>query len=237
MNSTFIAYYRVSRKSQRIDGLGMAAQKQAVTDYVTRCGGELIAEFKEIESGKRSDRPELVKAMDRCRLTGAKLVIAKLDRLSRNVHFLSGLMERKVAFVACDMPDANELTVHIMVAVAQQERQANSARTKAALAEINAKVNRGEEHVSRSGRVVVKLGNPRGLTVSRPDLGTAANQRRANDWAMTVLPSIQEAQEGGATTLAAIASWLNERRILTARKASWTPTAVKRVIDRADKRS
>ena len=133
MQGKFVAYYRVSTAKQGSSGLGLDAQRQAVRDYLNGGAWELIAEFQEVESGKRSDRPELARAMERCRLTGATLLIAKLDRLSRNVHFLSGLMEQGVDFLACDLPTANKLTVHIMAAVAEQEREAISARTKAAI--------------------------------------------------------------------------------------------------------
>lgn len=196
----------------------------------------MIAEFEEVESGKRSDRPQLARAMERCHLTGAKLLIAKLDRLSRNVHFLSGLMEQRVDFVACDMPTANRLTVHIMAAVAEQEREAISARTKAAIGAIKAKLKRGEEYVSRrSGRALTRLGNPNGLTVSRPDLGAAAMRDLAHAFAVSVLPTIREIQGDASPSLAAIAAALNARRVRTARAAAWTPMAVKRVLDRAGK--
>jgi Resolvase, N terminal domain len=107
MDGKFIAYYRVSTDHQGVDGNGMAAQRKAVEDYLNGGCWKLLGEFTEVESGKRSDRPELEKALKACRKHKAKLVIAKLDRLSRNVHFISGLMERKVDFVACDMPTAN----------------------------------------------------------------------------------------------------------------------------------
>jgi DNA invertase Pin-like site-specific DNA recombinase len=181
MAAQFVAYHRVSTAKQGASGLGLAAQRQAVRDHVAQHGGELIGEFEEIESGKRADRPALGQAMERCRLTGSTLLIAKLDRLSRNVHFLSGLMEQGVDFTACDMPSANKFTVHIMAAVAQQEREAISARTKAALGSIRSRLAAGEEHVSRrSGRALSRLGNPEGLKVRRPDLGTAAKCEKAD---------------------------------------------------------
>lgn len=233
MAAQFVAYYRVSTAKQGASGLGLDAQRQAVEEYVARRGGELIGAFREVESGKRQNRPELLRAMERCRLTGATLVIAKLDRLSRNVHFLSGLMEQKVPFVACDMPDANNLTVHIMAAVAQQEREAISARTKAALGAIKAKLDANEEYVAhRSGKPVKRLGNPNGLKVRRPDLGAAAKQARADAFATDVLPTIRELEAQGAVSLAAIAAGLNDLRVRTARGKAWTPMAVKRVRDR-----
>ncbi len=234
MDGKFVAYYRVSTAKQGASGLGLDAQRQAVRDYLNGGAWELIGEFEEVESGKRSDRPELARAMERCRLTGAKLLIAKLDRLSRNVHFLSGLMEQGVDFVACDMPTANRLTVHIMAAVAQQEREAISARTKAAMGSIKAKLDAGEEYVSRrSGRTLTRLGSPRGLTVSRPDLGTQALREKADAFAARVLPTIREVQSEGSPSLAVLADRLNAMQVQTARGKAWTPMAVKRVLDRA----
>lgn len=234
MDGKFVAYYRVSTAKQGASGLGRDAQRQAVRDYLNGGAWDLIAEFEEVESGRSADRPELARAMERCRLTGATLLIAKLDRLSRNVHFLSGLMEQRVDFIACDMPTANKLTVHIMAAVAEQEREAISARTKAAIGSIKARLAAGEQYISRrSGRVLTRLGNPNGLTVSRPDLGAAAVSRNASAFAASVLPTIREVQAEGAVSLGAIAAGLNARRVRTARGATWTPMAVKRVLDRA----
>ena len=129
-----MAYFRVSTDHQGIDGNGIAAQRKAVADYLNGGKWRLVGEFTEVESGKRSDRPALAKALAACKRHKAKLVIAKLDRLARNVHFISGLMDAGVEFVACDMPHANKLTIHILAAVAEHEREAISARTKAALA-------------------------------------------------------------------------------------------------------
>ncbi len=129
----WVAYYRVSTDEQGRSGLGIDAQKAAVANHLN--GGQwiMVAEFTEVESGKRDDRPELTKAFAACKKHKAKLVIAKLDRLSRNVHFISGLMDAGVEFVAADMPFANKLTVHIMAAFAQHERERISERTREAL--------------------------------------------------------------------------------------------------------
>lgn len=233
MVQRFVAYYRVSTAKQGASGLGLEAQRRAVAEYLARTGGDLVAAFDEIESGKRDDRPALAEALARCDLTGARLVIAKLDRLSRDVHFLTGLERRGVSFVACDMPDANEFTVHIMAAVAQQERKAISARTTAALASIRERLKAGQKHVSRrSGKEITRLGSPRGLTVSRPDLGAAAVVEKADAFARRVQPIAADLR-GQGLSLAAVAERLTEMRVQTPRGKAWTPMAVKRVLERA----
>src|SRR5262252_11216027 len=147
----FVSYLRVSTKRQGKSGLGLEAQRKAVDDFLNGGNWSVISEHVEVESGKKSDRhrPELAKALQACRLYGAKLVIAKLDRLSRNAHFLLGLKESGVDFVAADMPNANRLTVGIMAMVAEDEALRISERTKAALAA-----------AKRRG---VKLGGDRGV--------------------------------------------------------------------------
>jgi len=173
----------------------------------------------------------MAKAIELCRLTGAKLLIARLDRLSRDVHFLSGLEKQGIDFVACDMPTANRFTVHIMAAVAQQEREATSARTKAALGSIKDRLDRGETYTSKAGRTVVRLGNPNGMKHSRPDLGVQAIKAKADEFAARVGPTIQTLRDG-ELTLDQIAGRLNSMKVPTARGSTWTPTAVKRVLDR-----
>lgn len=142
----FVAYYRVSTDKQGLKGLGMEAQREAVSRFMTG-KGDLAAAFIEVESGRKDNRPQLHAALAECRKRRAVLVIAKLDRLARNVHFISGLMNSDVEFVAVDMPSASRLTIHILAAVAEHEREMISQRTKAALAAAKA---RG-----------IKLGNPR----------------------------------------------------------------------------
>ena len=133
MGTKYCAYYRVSTRAQEITHLGLDAQRQTVLKYIQNNGNKIIGEFTEIESGKRDRRPQLAKAIDLCKTEGATLVIAKLDRLSRNVHFISMLMENKVKFVCCDMPEATPFTIHIFAALAEQERKYISERTRAAL--------------------------------------------------------------------------------------------------------
>src|SRR5580700_3661670 len=135
----YISYIRVSTQRQGVSGLGIEAQRQSVSEYLNGGRWTLIQELVEIESGKRSDRPKLAEALRLCRVHGATLIIAKLDRLARNVAFISNLMESGVEFVAVDLPQANSLTVHIMAAMAEHEAKMISARTKAALSAAKAR--------------------------------------------------------------------------------------------------
>src|ERR671917_553313 len=162
----FVAYYRVSTGKQGRSGLGLDAQRAAVARHAAGAGGTVTAAFEEVESGRRGDRPQLGLALAECRLRRAVLLIAKLDRLARDAHFLLGLEKAGVEFVAADMPHANRLTVGIMALVAEEEARATSARTKAALAAAKA---RG-----------VRLGNPR---LQPGDSAAAAGARsRRGHW-------------------------------------------------------
>jgi DNA invertase Pin-like site-specific DNA recombinase len=219
----WISYLRVSTGRQGRSGLGLEAQRASVDTYLNGGRWKLVKEFVEVESGKNDDRPVLGQALKACRLYGAKLVIAKIDRLSRDAHFLLGLEKAGVDFVAADMPNANRLTVHIMAMIAQEERRMISERTKAALA---AAKKRG-----------VKLGGYRAgakLTAKMRKAGNETNARKAAQRAAEVAPIIAELQAAGATSLQAIADGLNERGIPTAKGASWSPTQVMRVLARAN---
>lgn len=219
----FIAYYRVSTARQGRSGLGLDAQQAAVRGYLNGGAWSLVSEVIEVESGKRNDRPKLAEALRLCRLHKATLIIAKLDRLARNVAFVSDLMESGVEFVAVDFPQANRLTVHILAAVAEHEAKAISERTKAALAQAKA---RG-----------VKLGGDRGHMPAIAAQGYAASlsvrQEKANGRAADLLPVIAEVRAAGATTLQAVADALNARGIPTARGGQWSPVQVQRVEARA----
>ena len=126
---TLIAYYRVSTDKQGKSGLGLEAQRKQVSDYVLSIGGELVGEFLEVESGKKSNRQELQKALKACKKSKATLIVAKLDRLSRTVSMIAGLMDSGAEFVACDNPHANKFTLHILAAVAEYEREMISQKT------------------------------------------------------------------------------------------------------------
>ena len=207
----FIAYYRVSTDKQGKSGLGLDAQRQSVIDFV-HDRGELIAEYTEVES-TRHQRPELQAALELCRRQKATLLIARLDRLARNVAFISNLMESRVDFMAVDMPEANRLTIHILAAVAEHEREMISKRTKDALKAAKA---RG-----------VKLGNPTPLPASQQ--GIKSIQERKHRFHATVKPLIMELRDQGYT-FSAIADVLNERHIPTPRGGLWYATSVRNVL-------
>ena len=213
----YVAYYRVSTDEQERSGLGLDAQRKAVIDFINGGAANLIAEFTEIESGKRNDRPQLAEALKLCRKEKAVLVIAKLDRLARNVAFISNLMESGVDFQAVDMPDANRLTVHILAAVAEHEREMISQRTIAALQAAKA---RG-----------VKLGSPDPAKGSA--IGVAANKGKADRFAANVVPIIREIEASGVTSNLGIAKALNARGIPTARGGQWYDSTVKNVLNRS----
>ncbi len=218
----YVAYYRVSTDKQGRSGLGLEAQRRAVLDYLNGNGWEIVEEFTEIESGKRNDRPELLKALAACRLRRATLVIAKLDRLARNVAFISNLMDSGVDFRAVDFPEANRLTIHILAAVAEHEAAMISQRTKDALAAARA---RG-----------VKLGNDN-LTDAIRAMGRQASARvvtdRARKRAALVIPTIRELQAGGAS-LNKVAAALNDKGIPAPRGGAWYASSVRNALALAD---
>ena len=218
-----VLYYRVSTTAQGRSGLGLAAQRTAVEQFCDSRGYDILAEFTEVESGKRNDRPELSKAIHRAQVTGATLVIAKLDRLSRNAAFLLQLQESGVRFVAADLPDACHLTVGILALVAQQEREAISVRTKAALAAAKA---RGQ-----------RLGNPNGAkALLRAAQGNGAAVKAikgaADEHAARLRPVVDDLQERGVTSLAGIARELNQMQMRTPRGGQWHPSSVRNLLAR-----
>lgn len=211
-----VAYYRVSTDLQGRSGLGLEAQRAAVAAYCTAQGAEIVAHFEEVESGKRTDRPQLLAAIELAKERRAVLVIAKLDRLARDAGFIINLMKSGVEFVACDMPLASKFTIHILAAVAEHERDMISERTKAALKALKA---RG-----------VRLGSP------RPEVGStrAAALRRAeaDQRALAMKPLIDRLRARGITTLAALAEELNFHDKKTPRGRPWTVANVWWLVDR-----
>lgn len=226
-NAKAVAYYRVSTKSQGASGLGIDAQKAAVADYIARSGLTLAHEFLEVESGKNNDRPQLARAISLAKRTGAVLVVAKLDRLARNVAFTSKLMEAGVEFVCCDNPTANRLTIHILAAVAEDEARRISDRTKAALAAAKA---RG-----------VKLGAAREGHfdgIDRSQWLGAARQKAAEavkksaDEAYVDVIDDMRAMKAEGLSLAKIADKLNEMGNTTRRGKPWNAVQVMRTLER-----
>jgi len=213
----FVAYYRVSTEKQGRSGLGLEAQRTAVEAFLNGGSWKLVAEFTEIESGKRAERPKLVEAVKAAKKHRATLVIAKLDRLSRNVAFIANLMEAGVEFVAADMPHANRLTVHILAAVAEHEREMISQRTRAALAAVKS-----------SG---VQLGNRSNIEVAQAR-SRQAKIVQADQFTSNILPVVLQIKGAGVQTLSGIAETLNARGLRTARGGEWQAVQVKRVLER-----
>jgi len=219
-NGKFISYLRVSTQRQGKSGLGLEAQREAVAVYLNGGSWELIEEVVEVESGKRNDRPELARALSLCRVHGAKLLVAKLDRLARNVAFISALMEAGVDFEAVDLPQANRFTVHIMAAMAEHEAGAISTRTKAALAAAKARGTKLGGYRWAIQTVATK-GNVESIKVR-----SAKATKRAAD----LFPVIGDLKTNGAVSLHQIAAGLNDRGIRTARGGQWSAVQVQRVL-------
>ncbi len=213
--TAFVAYLRVSTIRQGESGLGLEAQRAAVEAFARQHGGAIVASFVEVETGKRSDRPELAKALEAARKARATLLIAKLDRLARNVAFIANLMDAGVEFLACDQPFASRLTLHILAAVAEDEARRISERTKAALQAAKAR-----------GR---KLGSPiAAKTVAKARAARSAYAARAN---ATTVAVIREIQTSGVQTLAGIAKVLGARGVKTpAGRSEWQAVQVSRLL-------
>lgn len=219
----YIGYCRVSTEKQGKSGLGLEAQESAIRDYVRACSGELLKLYIEVESGKKDDRPILASAIQHSQLTGARLVIHKLDRLSRDLSFITTLQKNSVDFAVVDLPGADKFTVHIFGALAEKERALISERTKTALRQAK---ERG-----------VKLGNAKGKgptpEIQRQGALAASRNRieKADAFARMVAPFIDKLR-GEGKGLRQIATLLNAEGIKTARGKEWTPQAVKNAINR-----
>jgi DNA invertase Pin-like site-specific DNA recombinase len=221
-NRRLIRYIRVSTATQGKSGLGIEAQREALIRFEQAEGFECVREFVEIETGKGADamdrRPQLAAALNEARRLRCPVAVAKLDRLSRDVHFISGLMAHRVPFVVAELgPDVDPFILHLFAALAEKERALISARTKAALAAAKA---RG-----------VTLGGPR-LTAARKS-AVASIKAAADHHAANVLPVIREIQKSGARSLHQIADALNARGIATARGGAWHAKSVSNVLARA----
>lgn len=228
-NGRFVSYLRVSTARQGASGLGLEAQRSAVTAHLNGGDWTLLREVVEIESGKRNDRPALEEALRLCRRQRATLIIAKLDRLARNVHFISGLMESGVDFVAVDMPSANRFVVHILAAVAEQEASAISLRTKAALAA-------AKERGTKLGGRRVSAERFAAIAVEGRKLAAVVRSKNAAKERAEVLPAIDEIIASGATTLRAIAAELNARSEQAPRGGEWSAVQVQRILAASGKR-
>jgi len=221
-----VTYLRVSTSRQGDSGLGLEAQRNTIDSYATARNASIVKEFVEVESGKKtSNRPELAAALHLAKVTGSTLVIAKLDRLSRNAAFLLTLKDSGVKFIAADMPDANDLTVGVMALVAQQEREAISERTKLAL----------KAYKARGG----KLGNPNGAAALQRaakgnDDAVSAIKAKADSYAADLKPVIQDITSKGIVSLGGIAKELNARQIKTARDGEWHKATVANLLARLE---
>ena len=236
-----INYYRVSTAKQGRSGLGEAAQRASIEAFCAERGCEQLGEYVEIESGKRNDRPELIKALQHAKVTGATLIIAKLDRLSRNLAFLATLQEAGTKFIAADMPEANEVTIHIMAVIAQAERKAISRRTKEALAAAKArgtKLGNPDGAAAFGGSRKVRAERPqeanRGAQIAARSGGNVAAveaiKAKSAAFAADVAPIIAAIRADGHASLRAIAAELNARGIMTARGGKWGPQSVSDII-------
>jgi DNA invertase Pin-like site-specific DNA recombinase len=215
----YVAYYRVSTDRQGKSGLGLSAQRESVMAYLNGGDWILSGEFVEVESGTKTTRrrPELAKALELCRKEKATLVVAKLDRLYRNLHAMTTLMQAGVEFVAADNPHANKLTIHMLAAIAEHERDLISERTTSAL-----------KAAKRRG---VKLGSPDPKKGSR--VGVRVLRQQADDYAAKVLPIVHELMRHGYTSLRDIAHGLSMRGVETPRgRRDWHPSQVSNLLKR-----
>ena len=215
-----VSYLRVSTVRQGISGLGLEAQRAAVACFASGGGHTPVAEFVEVESGRKAERPQLIAALASCRLHRATLVIAKLDRLARNVAFIANLMDGGVEFLACDMPHANRLTLHLLAAIAEHEREMISHRTKAALQAVKA---RG-----------VRLGNPNGAAALREGCraaaarSAAARRAKAQRHAEAVAPLLCSLAAEGISGNRTLAAALNARGVPSPTGGAWYGEQVRR---------
>lgn len=213
----FVSYLRISTDHQGAEGLGIASQRRAVREWLDGGAWNLIAEFKEVKSGADDDRPELARAIKACKKHRATLLIANLSRLSRDLHFITGLEKQRITFLALDCPNDDAFTLHIKASLYQEERRLISDRTRKALAELKAKG--------------VKLGNPTNLKEAG-QRGAKTNKAKADQFSQNIMAIIEDIKRAGITTLAGITKALNDRGVSTARNGQWHITSVRNVIKR-----
>ncbi|WP_245183172.1 MULTISPECIES: recombinase family protein [unclassified Haematospirillum] len=226
--TSYVEYYRVSTEKQCRSGLGLEAQQEAVRRFLRDGDTTIKPPFVEVESGRKTDqdRPQLRAAMEACRKTGATLLIAKLDRLARDVAFIATLMKSDVRFVACDMPEADPFRLHIEAAIAEEEARKISQRTKAALAAAKA---RGVKLGGYRGYELTEDQRGRGLERSAEVRASGANQR-----AVSLLPIISTIRAEGITSMGGIAKALNDRNVPTPAGGQWHPMSVSRLLRRLE---
>ena len=231
----FVAYFRVSTRQQEVSGLGLEAQRASVTRYVEAVGGTLVAPpFTEIEYGTHNERPELAKAIARAKRLKATLLVARLDRLSRNVAFIAALMDSKTDFVACDNPTATPLTVHILAAVAEEEAKAISIRTKCAL---QAAKSRGTLlGSSRPGHWDTREDRRAAGQKEATKRAALIKRKQYEEQAGEVLPLV-EALAGKGYSLTRIQKHMEENEILTPTGGPWYPMLISRLLNRAKGRT
>jgi DNA invertase Pin-like site-specific DNA recombinase len=216
----YVAYYRVSTQRQGRSGLGLEAQRASVLSFLKTTGGTLTAEFTEVESGRKNDRSQLKEAVRLCRVYTTTLVIAKLDRLARNVALTAQLMESGVEFVAADFPQANRLTIHILAAIAEYEAKLISERTKAAIAAARA-------------RGVIWKGGSKGATAhldAARDFANACKRKRAIARAVDLLPLANELRESGKSLVQIAAEFTRLAIRMPHGGTKWNPCAIRRIF-------
>ncbi|ULL01233.1 recombinase family protein [Bradyrhizobium sp. I71] len=229
-----VAYRRVSTQKQGKSGLGLEAQEAAIQEFARSRGARIIREYTEVESGKTNERPQLAAALHHAKVTGATLVIAKLDRLSRSASFTLTLRDSGVKFVCCDMPEANDLTIGVLAVVAQAEAQAISRRTTDALRVARKRI---AETGQKTHRKVKRLGNPNGAAALRRAgkgnmAAIATVSSNADQRARDLAEVVKDIRASGAATLEAIANELNGREMMTARGGRWHPSSVANLLRR-----
>lgn len=227
-DTDFVGYLRVSTKRQHDSGAGIEAQRATIERFLRASGGRLRAEYVEADSGGNNERVELVKAIAACRRYGARLLVSKLDRLSRDAGFIHQLQSNGVRFVIAEMPEANDLTIGLLAVLAQHERKLISERTRSALAAIKA---RGTKLGGVRPGALPASARPKAIAAS-----AVIRQARADDFARAFAPRLEELRAAGVTSLRAIAAALNAAGELTPRGKQWSAAGVRVLIHRIEQR-